>query len=102
MTTPLMTLEEELNLLTKFHEDNTGCSKLCNVQTDEELSLLEKVQKKYPHGYGHGISIAPSDVFGFLVEVTAVSVLVTEIAKTATASQGGRQKKRILVKKNLS
>ena len=37
-----MTWEEELNLLTKFDDENVGFIKLEHVERDEELSGLEK------------------------------------------------------------
>ena len=39
---PGLTWEEELNLLTKFDNENIGFIKLENVERDEELSVLEK------------------------------------------------------------
>ena len=39
---PGMTWEEELNLLTKFHDEKIGFIKLEHVEKDEELSVLEK------------------------------------------------------------
>ena len=39
---PGLTWEEELNLLTKFDNENIGFIKLENVEKDEELSVLEK------------------------------------------------------------
>ena len=39
---PGLTWEEELNLLTKFHDENIGFIKLEHVEKDEELSVLEK------------------------------------------------------------